>query len=242
MLEGKVVNATTKEPIRKAHVILEFSEEPHEAALVATTDEVGRFLFADTKAGRYKLTAEKAGFLDGVYGGTKPEDEGILLKVAGGDRLRNLTLRLFPGGVISGQVLDADGDPLPGNGVILWTRHPGRRAASDSPVGETTTNRAGEYRFDGLLPRVYYVGASAGAWGYATKQVPVDSSGKTTKLHDLTTFYPGALSLRDAQGVRVEGGADGHQYSNSTRPDIECKRTDCHNNWFAGEIRPQCRS
>ncbi len=96
--EGSVVHAVTKEPVRKAHVVLELSAGAQDSALVSTTDEFGRFRFADVKAGRYKLTVEKSGFLDGRYGADEPEDEGSLLKVAGGDHMQDLTLRLFPGG------------------------------------------------------------------------------------------------------------------------------------------------
>ena len=50
-MEGTVVHAVTKEPVRKAHVVLELSEGAHDSSLVATTDEAGRFRFADVKAG-----------------------------------------------------------------------------------------------------------------------------------------------------------------------------------------------
>ena len=206
LLEGSVVHAVTKEPVQKAHVTLEQSEGPQDSALVATTDEAGRFRFAGIKAGQYKLTAEKSGFLDGAYGGAEPEDGGSLLKVTGGDRLHDLTLRLFPGATISGQVMDADGDPVPGDEVILWARRHRHGQITNSSAGHTGTNHAGEYRFDGLSPGTYYVSASVGTWGYATRQIPVDSSGKETRVHDLTTFYPAALSLADAQGVSVEVG------------------------------------
>ncbi len=208
LLEGTVVNAATKEPVRKAHVNLELSDQAHDSVLIATTDEAGRFRFADIKPGRYKLTAQKSGFLDGVYGGLEPDDDGSLLKVGSGDRLPDLTLRLFPGGTIAGRVLDADGDPVSNNEVILWTpasTHGNRRA---SHRADTTTDQSGEYRFVGLSSGTYYVSASAGAWGYSARQVPVDASGKVTKVHDLTTFYPAALSLTDAQAVIIESGQE----------------------------------
>lgn len=36
----------------------------------------------------------------------------------------------------------------------------------------------------------------------------VDSAGKPTRLHDLTTFYPGVLLRTDAQGVRIDTGEE----------------------------------
>jgi hypothetical protein len=122
LLEGTVVNALTKEPVRKAQVALELSEGAHNSEMVATTDETGHFRFADVKAGRYELKAEKSGFLDGSYGQTKADEEGSLVKVGNGDHVQDLKILLFPGGVISGRVLDADGDPVSGDEIVLWTR------------------------------------------------------------------------------------------------------------------------
>jgi Carboxypeptidase regulatory-like domain len=208
-LEGTVVRGNTKEPVRKAQVTLEASGDKHDSALVATTDEAGRFRFAAVEPGEYDLTAEKAGFLDGSYGAKTIDEAGSLLRVSGGERMQDLVLLLFPGASISGQVLDADGDPVSDDQVILWTREKRRGGMRPSHADQTASNHRGEYRFDGLPPGTYYVAASnAGSRGYAARRVPVDSSGNVTKLYDLTTFYPGALSLAEAQGVTVESGQE----------------------------------
>ena len=207
-MEGTVVHAVTKEPVRKAHVVLELSEGAHDTSLVATTDEAGRFRFADVKAGEYKLSAEKNGFLEGFYGGTKPEEEGSLLRVAGGSRMRDLTLLLFPGATIRGQVLDRNGDPSPETQVVLWVRYNAGGQTKNGHAGESKTDQSGGYFFGSLAPGTYYVAADPGNWGNSVRQIPVDSSGKTTKLHDLITFYPTALSLADAQGVSLESGQE----------------------------------
>lgn len=208
-LEGTVVQGNTKEPVRKAQVTLEASGDKHDSALVATTDEAGRFRFAEVEPGEYDLTAEKSGFLDGSYGAKKLDDGGSLLKLSAGDRMQNVLLLLFPGAAISGQLLDADGDPVADDQVILWTRGKRRGGMRPSHADQTASNHTGEYRFDGLPPGTYYVAASnAGSWRYAARRVPVDSSGNVTKVHDLTTFYAGALSLAEAQGVTVESGQE----------------------------------
>jgi protocatechuate 3,4-dioxygenase beta subunit len=204
---GTVVNSLTKVPVRKAQVTLEPSQNA-ESAFVATTDSAGHFRFAEVKPGRYELKVEKAGFLDGVYGGKKPDDEGLALNIASADRPQDITLLLFPGGVISGQILDADGDPMPGNEVILWCRTNSNGKTRTSRSATTSTNHLGEFRFDGLSPGAYFLGSAPHDWGNATKQVLVDSTGKPTKLHNLTTFYPNALSITDAQALHVESGQE----------------------------------
>lgn len=131
-----------------------------------------------------------------------------LLKIGAGERMRDITLKLFPAATISGRIIDSEGDPITGAAVNLWAqRRRGKLPFSKSD--ESTSNSNGEYRFDGLLPGVYYVSAeseASEAMTYAVRQVPVDSSGKATRIHDLTTFYPAALSLSDAQSMTVGSG------------------------------------
>lgn len=200
------MNGATKKPLRKAHVTLELAEGQHESSLVATTDELGQFRFADVQAGRYRLTASKSGFLDGTYGSKEPEGSGSLLKVDEGERLQNLTLGLFPGGVIAGQVLDADGDPLGNHSVAMWTK-PDKHGHGFNE-SDSTTDHNGQYRFDGLEPGSYYVRANAGTWDWNVHAVPVDSNGKATKVRDMNTYYPSALSVADPQAVTVASGQE----------------------------------
>ena len=208
IIEGTVVHAISKEPVRKAHVTLELAQGEHDSTLVATSSDTGTFRFVDIPAGVYKLTVEKKGFLDGVYGATNLDDQGSLLKIADGDRQSGLTLLLFPGGSISGRVLDSDGDPQPGSEVTLWVRQPERYKGGNSHTDETKADQSGEYHFTGLSPGTYYTSATLGAMGEVIKQMPVDQFGKVTKLHDLQTFYPAALSLAEAQAIPIESGRE----------------------------------
>ena len=212
VLEGRVFHAVTKEPLRKARVTLESSEPDHDSALVATTDEMGHFRFADVKPGHYTISAEKAGFLDENYYPLTAPATGTLLKVASGDQMKDLNVRLSPAASISGKVLDSDGDPVPNEQVVLLEPserdHPNRGKRRGIHAGIAETNLAGEYRIHGLVPGAYYVSASAGAWGHTPKQVPVDSTGRATRLHDLMTFYPAAVTIANAQAVGVSAGQE----------------------------------
>jgi protocatechuate 3,4-dioxygenase beta subunit len=208
-LEGRVIHSATSEAVRKARVTLESTAEQHDSALVATTDDAGYFQFANVAPGVYRLTAAKNGFLEGGYGRTKPQSGLTRLKVSAGDRLQDLTLRLFPGGAISGRVLDADGDPVAGQEVMIWEKRlvPGDPAVSHG--GDATTNEAGEYRVDGLFEGTYYVRADPEMlWEQNVRQIPVDSTGHVTKLHELPTFFPAAVSISDAQPIHIESGQE----------------------------------
>lgn len=207
-LQGHVIHAATGEPVRKAHVTLSSEADHYAADFVAITDETGQFRFADVHPGLYKLIADKAGFLAGQYGQAQSQDDGSLLKINAGDRMHDVTLRLFPAGAISGQILDAEGDPVPGEDVILWARHRRQKSAPFSPADSITSDSHGEYRFDGLMPGNYFVSAGPGSVGGpdAAKQVLVNSQGKATNLHEFRTFFPSALSLERAQSVHLESG------------------------------------
>jgi Carboxypeptidase regulatory-like domain len=207
-LEGTVVDAITKEPVRKARVTLALSARERDFDLVATTDEAGHFRFAEVKPGTYTLIAAKGQFINGSYGETKLGGAPTLLKLSAGDRLKDLTLRLFPAGAISGRVLDTDGEPVPGEDVVLWSAH-GRRGHSIYSTGdETTTNQNGEYQFQSLMPDNYYLRAGRPSSGGGVREIPVDSDGKITKVHDFLTFYPAAPSRADAQSIRVQSGQE----------------------------------
>lgn len=205
-LEGHVIHGVTKEPLRKARVTLEPSAAEHDSALVATTDDSGLFRFADVKRGTYKLTAAKTGFLEGEYGKDKTEGQGTRLTVGSGDGLKNLTLQLFPGSVISGHILDSDGDPASDKNVVLWRQHSRHGKTINSQTDQTTTGSAGEYHFDSLLSGTYHVGVAFG--GYEVRQTLVDEEGKKTKIHNLTTFYPSVLSLAEAQAIQLGSGQE----------------------------------
>ena len=86
-------------------------------------------------------------------------------------------------------------------------------------AGTSKTDQSGAYFFGSLAPGTYYVAADPGNWGNSVRQIPVDSSGKTTKLHDLITFYPTALSLagRARCGPRERTRAVGDGYSHPAR-------------------------
>ena len=207
-VQGRVVNASTGEPLGKAQVTLGSYEGAQTFELVASTDAQGVFRFAEVAPGGYKLTADKTGFLPGGYGEIAADDPPSLLTIGTGDRLPDLTLKLRPAGSISGRVLDANGEPLPGRQVTLWTKHRKRNSEPNRPADDTTTNLAGEYRFEGMLPGIYYISTEQQTILTSGRQVQVDQDGHPSKLHDLKTFYPAVLRLTEAQAIRVDSGQD----------------------------------
>jgi hypothetical protein len=206
VLEGTVVHSVTQAPVRKARVALERLGEAREPVLAASTDDAGHFRFRDIKAGRYTLTAQKSGFLDGAYGAVKAEDSQSVLNVSAGDQMPDLVIQMFPASMISGQVLDADGDSMAAIDVQLWSQRRVHGKLTTSLSGSTNTNEAGEYHLGQLSPGTYYVSAYTTELQYATRQISVDKTGKATNLHEFTTFYPSSLSMGNAQKIHLENG------------------------------------
>src|SRR5215475_7835636 len=127
-VEGQVVNAKTGAPLKKATVRLNMmmppggrgpapmpgangpAGMPMQAPVMRTaeSDDQGRFWFAGLDAGKYRLAAERQGFLRQAYGQRKFSGSGTPLLVGDGQNVKGLVFKLNPQGVITGKVLDED--------------------------------------------------------------------------------------------------------------------------------------
>ena len=209
-IEGRVVFSETQTPARKARISLRPDKQENGFELVATSDETGLFRFVDIEPGSYNLIAEKPGYLPGLYGQIKYDDAESVLKVGAGENLKGVILRLFPASAISGQVVDADGDPAPGCNVLLWRQDARPKNSHARVADQTVTDRNGQYRFGGLMPGTYFVSAEIGAEDppNSLDKILVDASGKRTNLHDYRTFFPSTISIEAAQQIHLSPGQE----------------------------------
>ena len=119
-IAGRVVNAASGAPLKKASVWLEaFSATrgvngaPTVAAPATTTDAEGRFSLEGIEPGSYLLLAQRIGYLDQGYGAPAPQLVGPPLNLNAGETLRDVTFKLTPQSLLYGKVVDEDGDPMP---------------------------------------------------------------------------------------------------------------------------------
>ena len=111
-ISGRVVSADTGRPVKRARVFVTAAELPGGRGVV--TDDAGAYELTDLPAGRYSLTVSKSGFVSLAYGQRRPLQAGTPLQLGDGEQLKGVEFRLPRGGVISGRVLDEDGEPVAG--------------------------------------------------------------------------------------------------------------------------------
>ncbi len=94
----------------------------------------------DLPAGRFTVSASKAGFVQTFHGSTRPgRGPGVPVAVADGQKV-DVAIRLLPGAVITGVITDGRGNPAPGVTVAAVETRPSGGAAL-APVRVVTDDR-----------------------------------------------------------------------------------------------------
>ncbi|MCX6599332.1 MAG: carboxypeptidase-like regulatory domain-containing protein [Acidobacteria bacterium] len=218
-LEGTVINAQTKEPLRRAEVTLlpngggggrgggGFGGPGGPGGgggRKVSTDAAGKYSFADVDPGQYTLAAQRNGFVNGRYGAKRPNQPATPVKVAEGDDLRNLKIELLPQAVIAGRVFDDEGAPLQGAFVMLVSGGAGGRGGRGGPQRSTATDDRGEFRLVNVPPGEVVVQVSPNQqFGPAGGGLAENADSSM-----VTTYFPGVTELSRAQKIAVTAGAE----------------------------------
>lgn len=156
LVAGAVIDAGTGSPVRKAYVSLSTAED-NPAEALAITDGSGRFTFANVPDGRYRLNARCDGYQPAWYGAPTPKHAPGVIALRAGETRQDFVVRLTRLGLISGVVLDQDGDPVDNTTVSLWMPWFERGKPGFAPQSTTVTNERGEYRLTDVIPGHYLV-------------------------------------------------------------------------------------
>jgi protocatechuate 3,4-dioxygenase beta subunit len=146
------------EPLRRVTVALaavKSGDSSGTDAGSAITGDNGEFVFTGLGPARYRLLAEKSGYVIGHLPRAR-----ALIAVGSGEEVKDVVLHLVPVAVVEGRILDGNGEPLAKAVVrLLQYRYmAGRRRLG--VVREVLSDERGEFRMGDLDPGPYYLVAS----------------------------------------------------------------------------------
>jgi protocatechuate 3,4-dioxygenase beta subunit len=205
-VSGRVLERETQTPIAGAEVTLVPARSGQgspfaERGLIAITDRDGRYTFGDVEPGRYRVTVQKTGFVSNRFIANPPAFPEA--DVAAGQRLVNVNVSIERGAVITGRVIDQDGQPVAETDVMVLSSAPSRVIGRGGPVlinsgPSGRTNDLGEFRIYGLRAGEYYV--------QAMPRRSFDSRPSGGGTTTIPTYFPGTLDAAGAQPLSLSAG------------------------------------
>jgi protocatechuate 3,4-dioxygenase beta subunit len=211
VIEGTVVNAVTGEALKKARLSLRPLGAQNGVPGVpygANTDGAGHFLIDDVDPGRYSFSASRNGYVSQQYSPTGNTRQGTTLTLANGQKMKDLVFKLTPQGVISGRILDEDGEPMSNVTVqcMVFGYQRGKKQLMNRNA--SNTDDRGEFRIHGLSPGKYILSATyqspdmfMGVADRISPAAPASEEGYAT------TFYPNTTNADNASQLNVTAGA-----------------------------------
>jgi hypothetical protein len=192
---GAVTDGDTNKPVQRARVILEAGSY----TFLKLTNEQGNFCFENLTSGDYHVTVQKTGYLESGH--------PVTLAVEENSPVKPLAIRITRYGGLSGAVLDAEGELLPGAVVMVWERARGTNAGGPNNVDSTAADSRGTFHFSQLAPGTYYLSASNLGHNEGRYIFPfADSHGQMPREKEVETFYSASLTFAGATPVELKAG------------------------------------
>ncbi|HEX4751037.1 MAG TPA: carboxypeptidase-like regulatory domain-containing protein [Bryobacteraceae bacterium] len=212
VLQGRVTNALSGEPVRKASLrltrqIQQTNADPgmqQSQGYSTTAGPDGTFEIDNIEPGDYRLSGERFGYLNSQYGAKNYGDRGTTITLRPGQQMTNINFGLTPQAVLTGKVVDQDGDPVPNVQVSLIGQMWQRGKLTHTMQNGGGTNDLGEFRMADVRPGKYYLLVQA-------MRYPGDResayNGKP-EVRPVKTFYPEAPTLQSATALDVKAGQE----------------------------------
>jgi hypothetical protein len=203
-IHGIVTNAVTGAGLRKAY--LRLASIGRGAAYPVTTNDQGAFAIENIAPGNYRLDAECTGFLDTWYGGGTERDEAVELRLSAGRSLTGIEIKMTPQAVLSGRVLDQDGDPWPHANISVfhsvWKKGH-RHIESAEWTGPPQVDDLGEFRVAGFAPGRYYVFAEPDEMWEEQHHPDVNDQ---PAIRQQPTWYPSSPDAESSTPITLAAG------------------------------------
>jgi len=202
IIRGRVVSADNGTPVRRAQVRAQAGEL--RANRLVSTDAQGRFEFKDLPAGRWNLTASKAGYMTLRYGQKRSFEAGSPIEISDGQVMERADFALPKGAAVTGHIFDEYGDAVANARVqvLRYQTVQGQRRLTPAGGGDQTDD-TGSYRIYGLAPGDYYISATLRA---GNGPFIDDNASDTTSY--ASTYYPGTGSVTEAQRITLGVGQE----------------------------------
>jgi hypothetical protein len=208
-IQGRVLRSGGNQPIAGVRVTAQHVR--NNTMVLAATNASGSFSVVGLLPGTYRLTFEARGFMPHVHGQRVQDGTWTPIDVEAGQTVRDLTVRLTPGGNIEGRIRDAQGLPAVGAPVALlrsgYTQDGKKTLIA---INSVETDDRGEYRFFWIPDGRYYLRAG-GRVGFSTgfnPQANITSVGNRYLESFSALFYPAALTGDTASPIDIRAGAD----------------------------------
>ena len=197
----------TGTPLRRVQITAYGNTPDARGPRVTNTDEQGRYELRELAAGRYTVSARKAGFVSLQYGQRRPSERGTPVELGDGQTIERVTIALPRGSVITGWISDDSGEPLAGAEVQVMRYQYTSSGRRMTPAGmNDRTDDTGAFRLYGLPPGDYFVSARPDVMGMMMTDARL-ASGDSDQGY-APTYYPGTPSLADAERITLGVGQE----------------------------------
>jgi hypothetical protein len=163
--------------------------------LKATSDQDGKYRITDVPEGSYLIAPAAPAFV--ISDVNNPRGQTLIINK--GDNVEGIDFDLIRGGVITGKITDADGQPIVEAGVNLSSADYPRSGSPSHSPGSFQTDDRGIYRMFGIRPGRYKVSVGResiyrGA-GRGPRSLPI-------------TFYPDTQEAAKAGVIEIGEGTE----------------------------------
>jgi len=211
-VEGQIVNGATGEPLGKARISLRREAQRdsvgYPGSYSATTDPGGRFTIPNVEPGTYRLSVARTGYVDADFGSRDYLTSGTPFTLSVRQRKSDINVRMTPNAVVTGKVVDEDGEPMQGLQVEAMRYRYSNGNKQLAGYAQATSNDIGEYRLSGLPPGRYFIVVTPrnrGNFGPPGRMMPASQPPATQDY--VQTFFPSAHEPATAVPMDLGPGA-----------------------------------